>query len=130
MPSATTMRTALFFLVLSLSITAIAQKNKGDDFFLFDTPDETIQASFLDNPLFYDAGIAPASNGVWTAWLEFVPGKGDQLWIGFRSGDKWVSQKQLSEKPGDFAHPTPVIDAQGKLWLTYEAATGENWDIF
>jgi hypothetical protein len=112
---------------LALSLTAQAQVDK---FFRFDEADETIAASILDNPLFYDAGGAPTTNGLWVAWLEYIPGRGDQLWVGLRQNEEWSFRKQLSEKPGDYANPTPTLDAKGNLWVTYELNAGGRWNVF
>jgi hypothetical protein len=107
-----------------------AGKNQRD-FFLFDKADETIPATLLENPVFYDAGIATATNGaVWFAWLEFHPGSGDQIWLGLRSADgKWIQKRKITGVDGDFANPTPTVDSHGQLRLSYEAAHGSNWNV-
>ena len=128
----------LFFCLLALSAPPLFAQDDEDapvkpsdtPFFFFDHADEIIPSTRLEKPLFYDAGIAPSAQGSWVAWLEFQPEKGDQLWIGQRGPTNWLSKKQLSTKPGDYANPTPTIDSTGKLWLTYESTNSGNWDIY
>ncbi|MEY2428031.1 MAG: hypothetical protein QOJ40_916, partial [Verrucomicrobiota bacterium] len=108
-----------------------AETASSQPWFLFDKADDIVEARLLENPLFYDGGIASSKEGLWIAWLEFQPGKGDQLWIGLRGKTGWISKTQLSEQPGDYANPTPTVDADGKLWLSYEAADAQgNWNVF
>ena len=109
--------------------TPKAEKN-SEPWFLFDQADETVSTTLLENPLFYDAAVASSAEGLWVSWLEFQPGKGDQLWIGLRTNGNWALQKKLSSEAGDYANPTPTIDAEGKLWLTYECTNSGKWDIF
>jgi hypothetical protein len=61
-----------FFCAL-LAIFQLSAQPVSQPFFLFDPPDETIQAALLENPNFYDAGIASSKEGLWLAWLEFQP---------------------------------------------------------
>lgn len=118
----------LFLVGVFHSPRAFAEK---PGFFFYDEADETIPVTLLENPLSYDAGLAAASNGLWVAWLEFQPGKGDQLWFGLRGTNGWIHKTQFTKNAGDYANPTPTIDAQGKLWLSYEGAgTNGQWDIF
>ncbi len=99
-------------------------------FFFYDHPDETIHAAVLDNPLFYDAGVAPTREGLWMAWMELVPGKGDLLWMGLRGTNGWVKKTLVQSTPGDFANPTPIVDTKGRVWLSYEAGNKNGrWDI-
>src|SRR4051812_48665521 len=107
-------------LLLASPLWAAKEKSPGaDHWFEFDKADEIIPTTHLENPLFYDAAVAPAREGLWVTWLEFQPGKGDQLWVGLQTNGAWALQKQLSTAPGDYANPTPTIDADGKLWLTF-----------
>lgn len=121
----------LGWFLFSISQTFGARSNAEPvEFFLYDPPDEMVRADLLDNPLFYDAGIATASNGVWLAWLEFQPKSGDQIWLGMRAPDgKWMEKRQINSGAGDFANPTPTVDALGRLWLSYETAKGSNWNV-
>jgi hypothetical protein len=130
------------FLYFVLAANLAAQP-ANQPFFLFDKPDETIKATLLENPNFYDAGIASSKEGLWLAWLEFQPGKGDQLWIGLRGTNGWIQKTnvpagtylhlerqrilttsfQRKTNAGEYATPTVTIDREGKVWLTYEART-------
>src|SRR5205823_6006184 len=99
----------LFLCLFTLS--SLAQENvlasadsSNIPFFLFDQADEITPSVRLENPLFYDAAIVPNPQGLWVAWLEYQPGQGDQLWIGQRSHANWLSKKQLSAQPGDYAN--------------------------
>ena len=109
---------------------AITVNAAVEEYFHFDKPDETIQATILENSLFYDAGVAAASNGLWMTWLEFLPEKGDQLWVGLRQHDKWVSKQLLVEKPGDLAKPTVTLDGEKRPWVTFERAPATNWGVW
>ena len=100
--------------------------------FQFDKADETVEATLLENPLAYEAGIASGKEGLWLTWLEFEPGKGDHLWMGLRGKDGWIERKQLlSTIAGEYANPTPTFDAEGNLWLSFERAeTNGDWNVF
>jgi len=98
--------------------------------FIFDKADEIVPARLLENPLFYDAGIAASREGLWLTWLEFQPGKGDQLWVGLRGKDGWITKRQLTSTPGDYANPTITMDAGHNPWLSYEAVDLRgNWQV-
>ncbi|EEF59401.1 DUF3604 domain-containing protein [Pedosphaera parvula] len=117
-----------FFLLIALSLRA---QKLQEPFFLYDPADQKIPATMLENELFYDAGVASTPDGLWLAWLELQPGKGDVLWVGCRKPDgSWSQKIRLNTEPGDFANPTPVIDAKGELWVSYEAARDGDWDVF
>src|SRR5437773_11166813 len=79
----------------------LAAETNETHWFHFDAPDEIIPSTMLENHFAYDAGIAASKDGLWLAWLEFVPGKGDELWIGQRTKNGWKSKTKLSDKPGD-----------------------------
>ncbi len=117
--------------ILFLFAANLLAQRTNQPFFLFDKPDETIRATLLENPNFYDAGITSSKEGLWLAWLEFQPGKGDQLWIGLRGTNGWIRKTQLTTNAGDYANPTPTMDGQGKLWLSYErAGTNKTWMVY
>jgi len=104
--------------------------NAEAPFFFYDHPDETIHATVLENPLFYDAGAFSAKGGWLMAWLELVPGKGDRIWMGYRTTNGWSHKAVVEDAPGDYANPTPIIDAKGRVWLSYEAGnTNGGWDL-
>ncbi len=114
----------------ALSLLAFTASAEKTDFFLYDKADEIVETVLLENPLYYDAGIATASNGLWIAWLEFQPKSGDQIWLGLRGANgKWIERKQISSVVGDYANPTPTIDALGRLWVSYETSKGSNWNV-
>ncbi len=121
------MQRILITLLVLLTLSLHAQKAEPP--FRFDSADVEIKATLLENPLFYDAGIAPTTNGLWVAWLEFIPEKGDQLWLGLRQGEKWISKELVSTNVADYANPTPTIDSKGNLWLSYEKAIGSKWHV-
>jgi hypothetical protein len=122
-------RTLLLAFALITSGPLRAAKT-AEPWFSYDQADETLPVTLLENSLAYDSAVAPSPQGLWVAWLELQPGKGDQLWIGLRNKDGWISKKKRSPAPGDYANPTPTLDAQGKLWLTYESTNRGNWDVF
>src|SRR2546421_3472017 len=119
-----------FGLLLMVSASQAAAPSDGEGFspavsynqpwFIFDKAEEVIPATLFENPLFYDAGVASAKEGLWFAWLEFQPGKGDQLWVGLRGKDGWIKKIQLSSTPSDYANPTITLDSAQQPYLTYE----------
>jgi len=99
--------------------------------FLFDKADEILPATLLESPFSYDAGIAAAKEGLWLTWLEFQPGKGDQLWVGLRGNDGWIKKIQLTSTPSDYANPTITLESGQQPCLTYEALDSkQNWQVF
>jgi len=110
---------------------AAGKKAPGNAYFLYDAA-ETVKATLLKGSEGYDPGIAAAGDGVWVTWLNFVPGKGDEVWVGRRGADGWVVKQQVTSGYGKYARPTLTIDAVGTLWLTYEAfdARTQRWSIF
>jgi Protein of unknown function (DUF3604) len=123
-------RGLLLCLCLLATLSLHAQKLQ-EPFFLYDSADQKVPATMLDNELFYDAAIATTPEGLWISWLELIPGKGDILWYGQRKKDgSWSKKIQFNSNPGDYANPTPVIDAQGELWISFETATNGNWNVF
>jgi hypothetical protein len=100
--------------------------------FAYDEADQTVTAAMLEQPEFYDADVAVDGAGVWIAWLQFVPGEGDRLWVGRRDGDGWALKEQVTVEAAKIAQPTLTFDPGGQLWLSYEAmsaGTGQ-WDVF
>lgn len=120
-----------FAAITAVVITSQAAETNESRWFHFDQADEIIPSTMLENPFAYDGGIAASTDGLWLTWLEFVPGKGDELWAGLHDKDGWRSKIKLSETPGDFANPTVTVDSQDKVWVSYEAAVEKgNWDVF
>ena len=99
--------------------------------FIFDKADEVLPSKLLENPLSYDAGIAAGKEGLWLVWLEFQPGKGDQLWVGLRGKDRWIKKAQLTSIPADYANPTITLESGQQPYLTYEGLDSKgNWQVF
>ena len=98
--------------------------------FVYDPADETVAATVLDNPLWYDADVVSTGERLWYAWLEFTPGKGDRIWVGSRADGSWRSREAIKSAHGSYAHPTLTIAAGGRLWLSYEAESAGQWDLF
>jgi len=112
-------------------VVAGAQKKKPKKLpdFAYDDAGENVNATVLDEPLRYDADLLPDGEQTWYTWLEFVPGKGDLLLAGIRKGEDWQWREKLIEEPGDFARPTLTRDSEGRLWLSYEQARDDQWDV-
>jgi len=98
--------------------------------FVYDHPDHMIQPQVLENTLQYDADLTLVGGQVWAAWLEFLPDQGDVIWVGRREKNRWALQTKLSLAAGAYARPTLTADASGALWLSYEAETNDQWDVF
>ena len=73
-----------------LSLIKPAEGRSKPNEYTYDQPDKTIEATLLRNPDLYDADIVADDKGLWITWLEFVPGVGDHLWFGCRSGSEWT----------------------------------------
>jgi hypothetical protein len=117
---------SLLLAAASLSYAADAQPK---ELFVYDKADETVHPTMLDGPDNYDGAVLAGADGQWLTWLEFVPGKGDQVWVGARKGDAWVSRHAVVEKFGRYANPTLTRETGGRMWLTYEAEVNGQWDV-
>ncbi len=119
-------------LLLFVSSTLGQTDGLGLPEFIYDEADQTIPAVMLDSPEYYDAGVAVDDEGTWVAWLEFVPGEGDRLLVGRREADGWAWKETIEVDAARIARPTLTVDADGRLWLTYEAARADDgqWDVF
>ena len=100
--------------------------------FLYDAADQTLTSTMLQGQECYDPDVAADDGQLWITWLRFVPGEGDQIWIGHRQGNDWAVREQVAVKAAKLARPTLTFDAQGQLWLSYEAfeSDDQTWDVF
>jgi len=103
-----------------------------EHFYLYDDADETIEGTLLGNDLYHDGSVTIRGEEVWMAWLEFVPGEGEHLWIGQRGKKGWIFRKRMTEKPGIYANPTLNVlgEESGDMWFSYEVEDNGQWDIF
>ena len=112
-------------------LTGDAEENGKDADFVYDKPNALVPARVLEKPSWYDATLAAREDSIWYAWLEFSPGLGDQLWVGQRQDGDWLWREPVLETQGDFAAPRLTITADGRFWLSYEAAPKDKpWDIW
>ena len=130
------MRHVLWILCIAAAAAAQAapaakKKAAPQERFTYDQAGETISATMLAQRELYDPGLAVTAEGVWLTWLEFVPGKGDRIWVGRRSGAAWAVRKPVTPEAGRYARPTLTADASGTLWLTWEAfdAVAQQWHV-
>ncbi len=115
--------------ITALCLFGFAIVGSAENMFVYD-PATSVTAAKLGNPLLYDASLVNSDGNTCLTWLEFQPGKGDVIWFGRRDEKgNWTEKQQITPQPGDYANPTLTRDAQTNLWLTYEAATGGNWNI-
>ena len=128
--------TIFFYLLFFVGITANQgwshQNSKTEEEspnFVYDHADHTVPSTLLENPLLYDADILIHNQSTWLAWLEFTPGKGDQIWVGQRQGDNWQSKHLSTPNHGEYANPTLTVDSNNKIWLSYEWLNKNHWDI-
>lgn len=128
------MNTARAILVLSilLSLVPRGETRAQAREFLYDAPDQTLAPTMIEGQECYDPDVAAHGNQLWITWLRFVPGQGDQLWIGCRRGKDWAVREQVHLKAAKLARPTITFDARGQLWLSYEAfeSDDQTWDVF
>ena len=123
-------RTIMRFLPILLALVS-AHLAAAENVFVYDQPAEIVRASKLDNPLFYDGGIAFDGAKTFLTWLEFEPGKGDVIWFcGRDEKGKWLERQRVTAEAGDYANPTLTLDAEKNLWLSYEAGQKGDWNIF
>ena len=115
-------------LALALLLAGLAPR---DEIFRYDAPGRSVAAALLDGPELYAPDLIRWGGGLWLTWLEFVPGKGDHLWVGRRGEDGWDQRERVSAEPGRYARPTLTVDAGGALHLSYEAqpAEGAPWRV-
>ncbi len=97
--------------------------------FFYDKAETTVEPEQVGKDLFYDADLARKGDALWMAWLEFVPEKGDVLRVGRRGDGQWAVDRRITDDAGRYAHPTLTVDADGRLWLTYEVRTDDGWAI-
>lgn len=123
---------AAFFTFSPSTDSNQAQQPKSEDYYLYDKADKTIKASMLEDREYYDPCVVNINNELWMAWLHFVPGEGDYIWIGLREGDSWKIKERVIHKPAKYANPALIVDNSDRLWLSYEKLNedGEQWDIF
>ncbi len=98
--------------------------------FSYDPPTYEVPGKLLEHPLWYEAAVCVAEDSVWYAWLEFTPQQGDRIWVGSRVGDAWRTQYLAVPDYGEYANPTLTMDSSGRLWLSFEARQGNQWDVF
>jgi hypothetical protein len=126
---------ALLALVPAAAGAGPAKRQKPPPYFVYDTAEQTIPATMLEGAEFYDPHVAATADGLWMTWLNFVPGRGDEIHVGLRGKTGWIVKETVSREPGRYAHPTLTLDAAGMLWLSYEAfvtrpgAEGRQWDV-
>jgi len=128
----TTVITIVAITVIVTTAAAAPKKARARTrIFVYDTPRQTIPATMLGGGEFYDPGIVSAADGLWVTWLNFVPGKGDEIHVGRRGEKGWAVKAIVSEKRGRYARPTLTLDAAGGMWLTCEAfdADRQQWDV-
>ncbi len=128
------MRNTLPILVLSclLAVASRSEAHEQAEKFLYDAADRVLASTMLQGQECYDADVAAHGDQLWMTWLEFVPGEGDKLWIGRRQGDDWAVKEQVALDAAKLARPTLTFDAEGQLWLSYEAfeSDDQTWDVF
>lgn len=120
----------LIFFGLTSVLSGDDQTGKSFPDFFFDKAEQTVTANLLGGALQYDGDVVLMNGQSWYTWLEFLPGKGDVIWVGTRKDSAWKSQQQAMAEPGEYAAPTLTVDRQGRLWLSYEARNGDCWDIY
>ena len=124
---------AIGFLVLTAFGSAALYAHEPDtepEYFVYDATDEVRAATVLGDPNRYDADVVSTDEGLLLAWLEFVPGEGDRVWVGLRRNGEWVNKKSMTDSLAAYAGPTLTRDANGTIWLSYEAETSLGWDVY
>ena len=127
-------------LVVLLALSALwprgAVSQEGADaakaeIYAYDSADETIVPTMLGEKDQYDSAVLAVDEGVWVAWLEFVPGRGDHVWVGLREGEAWKQKECATKQHGKYARPTLTRDSVGRTWLSYEAerVPDRQWDV-
>lgn len=115
-------------LMLTTSLFA-AEETHEEEYFVYDPAAHAAEAAIAENPEFYEIDIASAGDTVWATWLEFVPGRGDVIWLGRIDGDDITDRTRIVGKPGRYARPLVTVAAKDKLYVTCEAEIDGQWDI-
>lgn len=103
---------------------------EGFPTFYYDPADRTVAGAVLDDPSWYDGDVLSSSDGLWYAWLDYTSGEGDDVWVGLRRDGRWGQREQTTDVRGGYARPTLTRAADGRIWLTYEHAADEEWNVF
>ncbi len=102
-----------------------------EDDFAYDKPDQTIEAKMMGGANEYEGDVASIGDAMWFTWLEFIPDKGDRLFVGTGGADKRTSSVAIGRFGSySYARPTLTVDSRQQLWLSYEVEVGGQWDVF
>lgn len=116
------------YLILPAAASVVAAHGDPLPDFYYDPADATVAVERFPGDDNYQADLVAAEESIWVAWLEFVPGLGDRLWVGER-GEPWKRRTAVVDY-GAHARPTLTVDAQGRLWLSYESSRNGQWDVY
>src|SRR5690554_6077360 len=97
---------SISFLLTPIALAAPADAPDPAQLFLHDDADAIVEGRMLANPNAYDSSAASTADGLWLAWLEFVPGKGDQVWVARRDGERFDDPQCVVEPFARYAAPT------------------------
>ena len=121
---------------VSLSLVfwgTVAVAHEGADHqtadFSFDPADQIVSADVVAPANAYDGDLVAYRDQLWMTWLEYVPGKGDSIWLGVWHENEWQWKRKIFDQQGEFAAPTLTVDDQQRLWLSYEARLVDQWDV-
>ena len=105
---------------------AIAHDVKGERFF-YDPVDRLITGQPLDGDERYEPSLTRVGDETWLTTLEFTPGEGDRIRIEKLGTNE---SRIVVGQPGQYRRPTLTADAEGRIWLSYEALADETWDVW
>lgn len=97
--------------------------------FAYDRPDKTIAATTQEGANNYDADVVAVGDRLWLSWLEYIPGKGDQIRVA-RHSNRNATRSFTVGSIGVYSRPTLTVDSQQRMWLSFEVEIDGQWDVF
>ena len=95
--------------------------------FAYDPAPAVIDARMTESPEFYEPSLGHlGGTDPYMAFLQYVPGKGDYLWVSPLTGGRARAPIRILPEPGCYANPTLAGN-----WLSYEVLPDKNgkWEI-
>ena len=99
--------------------------------FAYDASAAVVEARMLPGSTLYSPGLASVGDVLWIAYLEFVPGEGDHVWVGRLDEGEVVEARRVTGSAGRYANPTLTKAGDEDLWLSYEVQPDDasKWQI-
>ena len=117
-------------IVVPATNAASSKDIKGGGLFFYDPVSVFQEGTLLPGKENYEPSLARVAGDTWLAMLEFAPGKGDRIVVGKLDDAFGLNERRVITKAhGKYRRPTLTADRSGRLWLSYEALSGERWQV-